>query len=44
LDLQLTIQSVPITSRVVSSNPAHGDEYSIQHKCISDLRQVDGLL
>jgi hypothetical protein len=47
LDLQLHMQSVPISTNVVSSNPAHGDVYSIQHyviKFISDLRQVDGFL
>ena len=47
LDLQLPIQSVAITTKVVSSNPAHGEVYSIQHyviKVASDLRQVGGLL
>ena len=29
LDLQLPIQSVPITTNVVSSNHAHGEVYSI---------------
>ena len=29
LDLQLPVQSVPITSKVVSSNSVHGDVYSI---------------
>ena len=45
LDLQLSVQSVPITTNVVSSNPVHGEVYSIQHsviKCVSDLRQVGG--
>jgi len=40
LDLQLLLQSVPITTKVVSSNPTHGDVYSIQHyviKFVSDL-------
>ena len=35
---------MPITIKVVSSNPAHGEMYSIQHymiMCVSDLRQVD---
>ena len=27
------MQSVPITTKVVSSNPAHGEVYSIQHVC-----------
>ena len=36
-----------ITINVVSSNPAHGEVYSIQHCVItfvSDLRQVSGFL
>ena len=39
------MQSMPITTKVVSSNPAHGEMYSIQHYVIkfdSDLRQVSG--
>ena len=43
LDLQLPMQSVPITTSVVSSNPPYGEVYSIQHFMImfvSDLRQV----
>jgi hypothetical protein len=43
LDLQLHMQSVPITINIVSLNPAHGEVYSIQHyviKFVSDLRQV----
>ena len=31
LDLQLHMQSVPITINVASSNPAHGEVYSIHH-------------
>jgi hypothetical protein len=41
LDLQLPVQSVHIASKVVSSNPAHGEVYSIEHyviKFVSDLR------
>jgi hypothetical protein len=37
--------SVPITTKVVTLNTAHGGVYSIQHyviKFISDLRQVSG--
>ena len=30
LDIQIPVQSVPINNKVVSSNPAHGDVYSIQ--------------
>jgi hypothetical protein len=47
LDLQLHVQSVPITTEVVSLNPAHGKVYSMQHyeiKFVSDLRQVGGFL
>ena len=47
LDLQLAMQSEPITTKVVSLNPAHGQMYSIQHyviKFVSDLRQVGGFL
>ena len=47
LNLQLPVQSVPITTNVVSSNLAHGEVYSIQHYVIHfviDLRQVDGFL
>jgi hypothetical protein len=39
LDLQLPVRSVPITTKVASSNPAHGEMYSIQHyviKFVSD--------
>jgi hypothetical protein len=47
VDLQLPVQSVPITTNVVSSNPVHGKVYSIQHymiKFVSDLQQVSGFL
>jgi hypothetical protein len=39
------MQSVPITTNAVSSNPAHGEVYSIQYyviKFVSDLRQDNG--
>ena len=42
-----TVQSVPITTYVVSSNPVHGELYSIQHyviMVISVLQQVGGFL
>ena len=45
--LQLHVQSVPITAKVVSSNPAKGEVYSMQLyviKFVSDLRQVCGFL
>jgi len=41
------MQSVPITTKVASSNPARDEIYSIQHyviKFVSDLRQVGGFL
>jgi hypothetical protein len=45
VDLQLHVQSFPITTKVVSVNPIHGEVYSIQNHVIqfvSDLRQVGG--
>jgi len=42
-DLQLPVQLVPITTKVMSSNPIHGEMYLIQHyviKFVSDLRQL----
>jgi hypothetical protein len=47
LDLKLPMQSVPITSKVVTSNPAHVEVYSIQHfviKFVSYLWQDGGFL
>jgi hypothetical protein len=47
LDLLLPMQSLPITTNVVSSNPVHDEVYSIQLcviKFVSDLRQVCGFL
>jgi hypothetical protein len=41
------VQSVPITTKVVSSNPVHSEMYLIQHyviKFVSHLRQVGGFL
>ena len=46
-DLQIAVQSLPITTKVVSSNPVHGKVYAIQHyaiKFVGDLRQVSGFL
>ena len=46
-DLQLPVQSVPITTKVVSLDPAHGKVYLIQHYVIkfdSDLMQVGGFI
>ena len=34
LDLQLPVQSVPITTKVVSSNTVYDEAYSIQHYVI----------
>jgi hypothetical protein len=47
LDLQLPVQSVHVTTNVVSSNPVHVKVYTIHHyviKFVSDLRQVGGYL
>jgi hypothetical protein len=47
LDLQLPVQSVPITTKVVSSNPVLDEVYSIQHyviKFVSDLQQISDFL
>ena len=47
LNLQLPMQSVPITTKVVSSNPVHDEVCSMQHyvtKFVSNLRQVSGFL
>ena len=45
LDLQLPVQSFPITTKVVSVNPIHGEVYSTQDyviQFVSLLLQVDG--
>ena len=42
LDLQLPMQSVSITTDVVSSNLDHGEVYNI--KFINDLQEVGGFL
>ena len=45
LNLQIRVQSVPITTKVMSWKPARGEVYSIQHyvvKLVSDL--VGGFL
>jgi hypothetical protein len=41
------VQSVPITTKFVSSNPVHGEVYSIQHyaiKFVGDLQQAGDFL
>ena len=46
-DRLVVVQSVPITSKIVSSEPVHGKVYTIQHyviKFVSDLQQVGGFL
>jgi hypothetical protein len=45
--IKLPVQSVPITTKVVSSNPVRGEVYSKKHyviKFVSDLRQCGGFL
>ena len=47
LDLQLPVQSVHITTKVVSLNTVHRKVYSMQNyviKFVSNLRQVGGFL
>jgi hypothetical protein len=47
MDLEPPVQSVPITTKIVSSNPIHGEVYSMQHyviKFVSNLWQVSGTL
>jgi hypothetical protein len=47
LDLQLPMQLLAITTKVVSLNPAHGEVYSLQRyviKFVSNLRKVSGFL
>jgi hypothetical protein len=47
MDLQLPLKSLPITTKIVSLNPIHGEVYSIKHyviKFVSDLPQVCGFL
>jgi hypothetical protein len=41
MDLQLPMQSMPVTTNVLSSNPIHGEVYSIHYyeiKFVRDLR------
>jgi hypothetical protein len=42
LDLQLPMQSVPITTNVVGSNSSHGELYSMQHYVIVYQRLATG--
>ena len=46
LDLQPSMQSVPITTKAVSSNPDHDCVFDtvLCDKVVNDLRQVDGFL
>jgi len=43
LDLQLPMQSVPITTNVVSSNPVHGEVYSIQHYVVKFINVLTAM-
>ena len=40
LDLQLPVQSVPITTKVVSSNSVHDEVHSIQHYMIKFVSEL----
>jgi len=45
--VDFTVQSVHINTKVVRSNPVHGEVYSIQHyviKFVNDLRLLGGFL
>jgi len=47
LNLERTVLSVPITTKVVSWNPTHGEVHPMRIyviKFVSDLRQVGGFL
>jgi hypothetical protein len=47
MDLQLPMQSVSITTKVLSSNTVRGEVYSMQHyviKFVRDLQQVSDVL
>ena len=46
-DRMISVQLMPITNKVESSNPVDGEVYSRQHfviKFVSDLRQVGSFL
>jgi ABC-type transporter Mla maintaining outer membrane lipid asymmetry ATPase subunit MlaF len=43
LDLQLPMQSVPITTKVVSSNTVHDEVYLIQHYVIKFVSKYHNL-
>ena len=42
IQLSVYVQSVPITTKVVSSNPANGEVYSIQHYVIKFVSESLG--
>ena len=47
MDIQLPMQSVSITTKVVNSNTVRGEVYSMQHyviKFVRDLQQVSDVL
>jgi len=41
-NLQLLVQSVPITTKIVSLHPIHGEVYSMQHYVIKFLSNLRG--
>ena len=41
-NLQLLVQSVPITTKIVSSHPIHGEVYSMQHYVMQFLSNLRG--
>jgi len=43
LDLELPMQSVPITTNVVSLNLTNGEVYSIQHYVINFVSDMSGI-
>jgi hypothetical protein len=40
LDLQLSVPSVPITTKIVSWKPVYGEVYSIQHYVIQFIIDI----
>ena len=38
MDVQLPMQSVPISTNIARSNPAHGEAYSVQHYVIKFVK------
>ena len=44
LDIQLPVQSVPLKTKVVSSNLVHGEVYSIEHYVITFISDFGDML